>query len=60
MSQQSLPVTEQKNVQALCDGAPVMFQDWTEMDENFISTDMITYKEVQETLREVGGDTEIE
>ena len=56
-------LTKMDNLGALlCDGAPVMFQDSgeKEMDENFISSDMITYKEVQETLGEVEAVTEIE
>ena len=46
----------------LCDGAPVMFQDSgeKEMNENFISSDMVTYQEVQETRGEFEAVTEVE
>ena len=46
----------------LVDGAPVLFQDSgeREMDENFISSDMTTSKEVQETIRGDQEDQELE
>ena len=56
-------LTKMENLGALlCDGAPVMFQDSgeREMDENFISSDMTTYKEVQETIRGDKEDTDLE
>ena len=56
-------LTRMDNLGALlCDGAPVMFQDSgeTEMKENFISSGMTTYKEVQETKNVVEGDKEID
>ena len=56
-------LTRMDNLGALlCDGAPVMFQDSgeAEMKENFISSGMITYKEVQDTKNVVEGDKEID
>ena len=56
-------LTKMDNLGALlCDGAPVMFQDSgeKEMNENFISSDMVTYQEVQETRGEFEAVTEVE
>ena len=45
----------------LCDGAPVMFQDSGEheMDENFLSSNMVSYKEVQDAFKQAEGDEDM-
>lgn len=48
-------LTKMDNLGALlCDGAPVMFQESgeNEMDENFLPSQTVSYKEVQEAVRE--------
>ena len=55
-------LTRMDNLGALlCEGAPVMFQDSGEheMEENFLSSNMTSYREVQEAVKQAEGDEDM-